>query len=142
MLFKCIKIMEPWDTDNSTTDSLLRDEADMTWRSPDLMSDREILKEQFYMKQFLYHLQSSSNLPTLSNPELLSNIHRENERLQKELDSIRAGKREEILRKRLESLGKDAEAVMLRMKEFKVVREQEKNQLRELTAKAAARDPS
>lgn len=134
--------MEPWDTDNSTTDSLLRDEADMTWRSPDLMSDREILKEQFYMKQFLYHLQSSSNLPTLSNPELLSNIHRENERLQKELDSIRAGKREEILRKRLESLGKDAEAVMLRMKEFKVVREQEKNQLRELTAKAAARDPS
>jgi hypothetical protein len=31
---------------------------------------------------------------------------------------------------------------MLKMKEFKAVREQEKNLLRELTAKAAARDLS
>lgn len=70
--------MEPWDTDNSTNDSVARDESDTTWRNPDQMSDREVLKEQFYIKQFLFHLQSSSNLPTLSNPELLSNIHREN----------------------------------------------------------------
>lgn len=58
------------------------------------MTDRELLKEQFYLKQFLFHLQSSPNLPTLSNPELLTNIQRENDRLQKELEVIRSGRRE------------------------------------------------
>lgn len=98
-------------------------ELQPNWRTPDLLNDRELLKEQFYLKQFLFHLQTSPNLPTLSNPELLVNIQRENERLQKELEIIRSGRREEMLNRKLLSLGKEAEGVMQQMKEFKAVRE-------------------
>lgn len=36
----------------------------------------------------------------------------------------------------MEALGKEAETVMLRMKEFKAIREQDKSTLRELTRRA------
>jgi len=43
--------------------------------------------------------------------------------LQKELEIIRSGRREEMLNRKLVSLGKEAEGVMQQMKEFKAVRE-------------------
>ena len=38
------------------------------------MTDRELIKEQFYLSRFLHHLTGNSNLPTLPNSDVLYSI--------------------------------------------------------------------
>ena len=43
------------------------------------MTDRELLKEQFYLSRFLKTLESNTNMPTLPDPSLLEAIKKENQ---------------------------------------------------------------
>ena len=96
------------------------------------LAPADLLREQHYLKLFLYQLENSSNLPTLSDPGLLVQILQENEAMEGQLELLRGGRREQVLQSQLLVLSREAEVMMNEMREFKGVRENEKAELKKL----------
>ena len=56
------------------------------------------------LEKFLYHLDSSSNMPTLPNDSLLHAIKRENQQLQENVEAFRNGDYESYLSHKIDLL--------------------------------------
>ena len=76
-----------------------------------VLSERDLLKEHFYLERFIKLLESSSNMPTLPDASLLVAIKKENNSLEEIVEARRRGKYGEFLTRKLETMTEELKKI-------------------------------